>query len=525
MNNSKKTENNVENDTTTFDNAIRLTGYGKFHFELVVLCAVCILSVGFQNGLSSYVFPAAMCELGLGSSDIGNLNVSFLIGGIVSSFIWGVLADLSGRKKVIMWAHLVNFAITVVCAINPYYAMLMICRFLNGFLIGAPGSIIFSYLAEFQPPKLRGAVVCYCGLFFTMAWLVLPVTAFMVLPLSVNIQMDGLFILNSWRIFLIILVIPELIVGIWILRLPESPKFHMSKGNNKVTLEILRQMYAKNTGKSEDLYPVKNLINENKPEANNKVGVDGKSSRLLKKILIGIKGLFQGPLLPITLLTCAIMFSNMFGVFGLGLWLPEFFNRFQKFQEMFPNRTATIKDLALLKPNSAVSCSPSFDNSVIMNTVAMAIVSLIYNGVSGWLTSKVDMKIVPLVSMLLGGFSSLSIYWLTSSTQNLIVSCIFQASMVTANMTIGSVVVELFPTSVGALAICLIMCAGRIGAMLSNMFFGYFMDDHCEIPIFVVAIVVLLGGLLCFLIPKKNDKNDYIGGDSIEISVIANDSS
>ncbi|XP_019876766.2 synaptic vesicle glycoprotein 2C-like [Aethina tumida] len=529
--NSKNQETNQVFENVTFDEAVKRTGYGKFHAEVITVCAISILTVGFQNGLSSYVFPAAECELQLTSYHVGILNVTFLVGGILSSFLWGFKADLSGRKQVIMAAHLLNFLITVFCAVNPLYISLFLCRFCNGFLISAPGSIIFSYLAEFQPPKYRGAIVCYCGLFFTLAWLVLPVTAYFVLPIDIHFRLGSAFILSPWRFFLIVLVVPELIVGLWFLRLPESPKFHMTKGNKKLALNILKTMYARNTGKPEDKFPVKNLVEDAAKGEEMVSDPSTSNSGMLEQFLDGMKSLFRAPLLPATLLTCFIMFSNMFGVFGLGLWLPELFIRFQKFQEMYPNASVTVKELSALSQQksapSSSSCSPSFDNAVIVNTIAVACTSLVYNAVAGWLTSRVHIKTVPLVSMLLGGVSCLSIYWLTSSTQNLIVSCIFQATMITANMTIGSVGVELFPTSVGAIAISLIMFSGRVGAMCSNIVFGLLMDKHCEIPIFVVAVVVLLGTLLCFLIPEKegqgHKENDYKGGETIEISVISKD--
>lgn len=156
----------------------------------------------------------------------------------------------------------------------------------------------------------------------------------------------------------------------------------------------------------------------------------------------------------------------------------------------------------------------------------MGVTSLLANAVSGWLVERVPLKTIPFVTMLIGGFSAMSIYWLRSPIQNLIVASLFQASMVTANMAIGSVAVELFPTSVVAMAFCLIMFAGRIGAMASNLIFGLLMDRQCEIPIFVVAISVLIGAVLCYIIPKKRRKQQDVGvlRNNAEISIVTNES-
>lgn len=95
-----------------------------------------IICMGFQNGLSSYVFPAAQCDLKFSSFELGILNMAFMIGGIASCFLWGALADNLGRKRVIFFTHLLDALVTIICSVLPSATNLLVCRFLNGFLIG-----------------------------------------------------------------------------------------------------------------------------------------------------------------------------------------------------------------------------------------------------------------------------------------------------------------------------------------------------------------------------------------------------
>lgn len=95
-----------------------------------------IISMGFQNGLSSYVFPAAQCDLKFSSFELGILNMAFMIGGIASCFLWGALADNLGRKRILFLTHLLDAVITIICSVLPSATNLLVCRFLNGFLIG-----------------------------------------------------------------------------------------------------------------------------------------------------------------------------------------------------------------------------------------------------------------------------------------------------------------------------------------------------------------------------------------------------
>lgn len=205
-------------------------------------------------------------------------------------------------------------------------------------------------------------------------------------------------------------------------------------------------------------------------------------------------------------------------MFGLGLWLPDLFLRFVEYQHLHPNASVSIKTLSSLSMIKNVTCEPRIDDAVIKSTIIMATASILYNGFCSWVSTRITNKTISMISMLFGGVASCAIFFMTSSVQNLIVACIFQATMITANMTIAGIGVELFPTKINGIAVCLIMCSGRIGAAVSNLVFGYLVDKHCEVPISLVAVIVLIGSGLCLFVPnnqKCQDKDKNVGNVSI----------
>lgn len=208
-----------------------------------------------------------------------------------------------------------------------------------------------------------------------------------------------------------------------------------------------------------------------------------------------------------------------FSMFGLGLWLPELFSKIEHFQIEHPNETITIQELALLTKAKNVTCESSFKPSVIYNTISLAASAMAYNALSSWISIKVHSRTITMVSMFLGGIGAGCIFWMKTSLQILIVSCIFQATMVTSNMIIAGIGVELFPTRVNSIAVCFIMCCGRVGAALSNALFGWLMDKHCEIPIVIVAVIVLAGGALCVVVPRKEKCSKDVA-PQMKVSVI-----
>lgn len=170
----------------------------------------------------------------------------------------------------------------------------------------------------------------------------------------------------------------------------------------------------------------------------------------------------------------------------------------------------------------AMDCIPKFDWSVFVNTAALGISCLFGNILSGLLAGKLHLKTLPLFTMLVAGLSSFLIYFLNSSLQILIVSCLFLSTIATCNLTLGSIAIELFPTSVNAMAYCLMLCVGRLAAICSNLTFGYLFDEHCEVPIFIVAGITLIGCGLCLIIPKRIRKTTAKASKNISVSIIEN---
>lgn len=236
-----------------------------------------------------------------------------MTGGAVSSFIFGFLADFKGRRKVLSLVHLTNAAITIICIFINSISLLIICRFCNGFLIGAPGSIVYTYLSEFQPPKYKSSVICYSGICFTLSWLILPLLAWLILPYDIHLNFFSIFLISSWRIYIIIVIIPEIIAGFWFLKMPESPKYFLVKGNSKEALEIMKYIFSKNTGQAPYNFPVKALLSQNKTSNGCSLQCSGKTMRVFLGMYRQIKCLFTTPMVFLTLLTTTIMFTNMFG--------------------------------------------------------------------------------------------------------------------------------------------------------------------------------------------------------------------
>lgn len=74
----------------------------------------------------------------------------------------------------LLYTLLIDGFITICAGLSQSFLALTVFRFLNGFFIGAPGTLVFSYLAEFQPEHKKTTSILYVGFFFTLSWVLLP---------------------------------------------------------------------------------------------------------------------------------------------------------------------------------------------------------------------------------------------------------------------------------------------------------------------------------------------------------------
>lgn len=87
-----------------------------------------------ENVSMSFVLPYAKCDLQLTTSEQGLLSTILYLGIVLSSHLWGFLADTWGRRKVIRLSAGGAFLFSALCSCMTTVSLLVTCRFFVGFL-------------------------------------------------------------------------------------------------------------------------------------------------------------------------------------------------------------------------------------------------------------------------------------------------------------------------------------------------------------------------------------------------------
>lgn len=102
------------------------------------------------------------------------LKLNLSIGGVASAFFWGIVADVFGRRRVLSFTLLFDSILTLGQSTVNDYRILVLVRCLNGFLIGGPSTLVFTYLSDLVGAKRRQFYLNVTGMSFVAAWLILP---------------------------------------------------------------------------------------------------------------------------------------------------------------------------------------------------------------------------------------------------------------------------------------------------------------------------------------------------------------
>lgn len=120
--------------SVAFEDAIKLSGFGKFNYLLIALSGGLMASAFLELTSVNFILPVAQCDLNLTTSDKGILSAIGYVGVILSSHLWGFLADTRGRRATLIPSLLLAFVFTALSSLVNNFWLLVFFRFLNGFL-------------------------------------------------------------------------------------------------------------------------------------------------------------------------------------------------------------------------------------------------------------------------------------------------------------------------------------------------------------------------------------------------------
>ncbi len=197
------------------------------HWALMATLAIALIIDTMKPASIGFVVPGIRAEYHLTKSMVALLPVSALTGTLTGSYLFGILADVAGRRAAILLAGLM-FIGSSICGAMPTFAGNVVMCFVMGQSAGGMLPIAFTLLSESMPQKHRvWALVLLGGVGAVGGYLAASVCASILEPRF------------GWRVMWL-LGLPTGILLIALNRfMPESPKFLLLHGRVQEAMGVL----------------------------------------------------------------------------------------------------------------------------------------------------------------------------------------------------------------------------------------------------------------------------------------------
>ena len=316
--------------------------------------------------------------------------------------------------------------------------------------------------------------------------------------------------MKPWRLFILICGLPSLICAIVLIFLiPESPKFAFSQGDEAKTLRILQRIHHMNTGLPQNEFNVKGIIKDSEFGDGAK-----KKGNFFKLMWSQSVLLFKGSYLRNILTACFIQFTACYASNGFWTFLPEILNKVSLWNEGLkgPATVCTIfhsNEFSVHNQTEEIAACKVFEKlevQMFIHVYEMVVAYAITCLAMTLLINRVGKLVLLLIVSIVCGLASFLLIFLeiTYILSYIYISLLLSGLMISV---VNASTIELFPTRMRAMAICISMMVGRIGSASGSLIIGFIIDNYCDLTFLMPAILLITSAVLACTIPNITKRN------------------
>lgn len=270
------------------------TTHEKDNLLFIVLISLVATIGGFLFGFDSGVINGTVdgLEKAFSSDSIGTgFNIaSMLLGCAIGAFFAGRLADLYGRKTLLVIAAVFFIISAWGSGISMSSNEFIFYRILGGLAVGAASVMAPAYISEVASARYRGLltsiqqVAIISGLFMAFVS-----NYFLAKTAGVSTALLWLD-MEAWRWMFWIELAPAVFFLVALLFIPESPRFLVVSGKKEKAAKVLSRLYGQKSGQEKLLEIAQSLASDHQPRFSDLINKQGNNGRgkVRKIVWVGV---------------------------------------------------------------------------------------------------------------------------------------------------------------------------------------------------------------------------------------------
>ena len=239
----------------TLDIARFLQGlsFTSFHVRLLVICSLVTFFDGLDFSLISFTMPDIVREMDLSKDQIGNVGAFGNAGQMIGSLIGSYIADVVGRRPVVLWCTFLSAILTFITGFAENYDSLVALRFISGMAIGGLLAPAWAVNIESMPAGKKATAVTIIMLGFSAGGAMAGQVTNWLTP---NYGWEGVFFFSGVTTLVLAFVL--------LFTMPESVRWLAAKGKAAARIEPLIRKF--DPAVAEGAYTTFTLSDERKVE-------------------------------------------------------------------------------------------------------------------------------------------------------------------------------------------------------------------------------------------------------------------
>ncbi|KAM4675093.1 synaptic vesicle glycoprotein 2B [Discoglossus pictus] len=336
-----------------YENIIQECGHGRFQWTLFFVLGLALMADGVEVFVVGFVLPSAEKDMCLSRSNKGMLGLIVYLGMMVGAFVWGGLADKLGRKKCLMMSLAINAAFSFMSSFVQGYGFFLFCRLISGCGIGGSLPIVFAYFSEFLAREKRGEHLSWLCMFWMIGGIYASAMAWSIIPhYGWGFSMGTHYHFHSWRVYVVICVLPCIASIVALKFMPESPRFLLELGKHDEAWMILKKIHDTNMrakGEPEKVFTVSHI--KTPKQLDEFIEIQSATGTWIQRWFIrfmttvkqvweNMLYCFSGQHRKNTVLLAVVWFTMSLSYYGLIVWFPDTIRYIQEVD--YENRVKTF---------------------------------------------------------------------------------------------------------------------------------------------------------------------------------------